>query len=283
MKIIFYILTLLFQLNIIAQIPPVFLPFPKDALTMTTVDSGNIRVWYALNPIDINDSKTYDDLQRLEIGKYISKYYSHFVYTSDSLCTEWGKKHPKTQSAPNRMGDAGKRSDSWSEYHYSEYFKDFLNDTFTEYARMPRNIPNYQYAETVPVQEWEIQDDTSTIAGYPCQKAITRFRGRDYIAWFALDIPINNGPWKFGGLPGLILKVYDKEKLYLFECIKIENNKKKYPIRKYNYKDFSKVKRQKVLQLQKELNEDYFKIAGWVMVNQSKEFIKIPYYPLELE
>lgn len=34
--------------------------------------------------------------------------------------------------------------------------------------------------------------------------ATTQFRGLTYTAWFALDIPINEGPWKFHGLPGLI-------------------------------------------------------------------------------
>lgn len=58
------------------------------------------------------------------------------------------------------------------------------------------------------------------------------FRGRSYVAWFTMDIPIENGPWKFAGLPGLILKVYDDKKLYDFECVKIEKNKISFPIKK---------------------------------------------------
>ncbi|MDR2651853.1 MAG: hypothetical protein LBC68_06010 [Prevotellaceae bacterium] len=42
------------------------------------------------------------------------------------------------------------------------------------------------------------------------------------------DIPIDNGPWKFGGLPGM--KVYDNDKKFVFECIGIQ------------YKQFSIIK-----------------------------------------
>ncbi|MDR2651856.1 MAG: hypothetical protein LBC68_06025, partial [Prevotellaceae bacterium] len=80
---------------------------------MTTVDSGNIRILYALNATDINNTDTYDDLQRLEIGTRLSKYYSYFIYKSDSLCTctkkDWIKKHPFAQSIPNcRVSVTGK-------------------------------------------------------------------------------------------------------------------------------------------------------------------------------
>jgi GLPGLI family protein len=39
-----------------------------------------------------------------------------------------------------------------------------------------------------------------------------------HTAWFALDIPISDGPWKFCGLPGLIMEVYDKGEQQYF-CI----------------------------------------------------------------
>jgi GLPGLI family protein len=262
---------------------PVWPPYPRDISNEQTVDSGNIRIWYALNAVDINKPETYDDLQRLEIGVLFSKYYSCFVYNSDSLCTDWGKKHPNARSAPTRMGDSGKDG-NWSEYYYSEYFKNLSQNVFTEYARMPMRISNYQCSETIPVQNWSIEDDTLTIAAYPCQKAACRFRGRDYIAWFAPDIPINNGPWKFGGLPGLILKVYDKDNQYVFECIKIENCREKYPIKMYNYESYGKIEREKMLQLQKKIHEDYYTLAGMVVTSSSgPPNKKVPYVPLEME
>jgi GLPGLI family protein len=264
-----------------AQIP-VATPLPRNISNMGTIDSGNIRILYALNAADINNPETYDDLQRLEIGKYLSKYYSYFIYNSDSLCTEWSKKHPNAASLPNRMGVHGKQKYGWSEYYYSEYFKDFSNNTLTEYARMPAYMQNYncQYSEILPTYDWKIRDDTLIVAGYLCQKAECSFRGRNYIAWFTVDIPVNNGPWKFGGLPGLIMKIYDSDKLYIFECIKVETYKKRYPVKIYDYNSYVEIDRKKLLNLQKNIKEDFFQLLG---ITSKSKYSKIPYHPLELE
>lgn len=55
-----------------------------------------------------------------------------------------------------------------------------------------------------------------------CRKATGYFRGRNYIAWFCSDIPIPYGPWKLGGLPGLIIKAYDSKGEISFECLGYE-------------------------------------------------------------
>ena len=56
----------------------------------------------------------------------------------------------------------------------------------------------------------------STILGYTCHKATTRFRGRDYVAWYTEEIPLSYGPYKFRGLPGLITCIYDKDRDHVF-------------------------------------------------------------------
>lgn len=60
--------------------------------------------------------------------------------------------------------------------------------------------------------QWNITGEKKTIDAFEAIKARTDFRGRSYTAWFTTDIPIDIGPWKFHGLPGLILEVYDDEK-----------------------------------------------------------------------
>ncbi|MDD4697512.1 MAG: GLPGLI family protein [Fermentimonas sp.] len=277
-----FIFTVLFCYNTIAQ-NPIFRPIARKAMEMTVVDSGYVRVWYAFNALDIHKPETYDDMQRLEIGSGISKYFSHFVYTCDSLIVDFRKKNKNASGIPRWMGDRGKEY-GWSEYFYSEYFKDFGKNTLTEYARMPHGgIPNFQYTEAMPVQIWEMQQDTLTIAGFLCQKATCRFRGRSYTAWFAHDIPISNGPWKFGGLPGLILKVYDEGKEYLFECVRIENFRQKYPIKIHDdYRNYRKTERKEVLKLQKAIHDDYNKVAG-IISETPRPRNEISYRPLELE
>ena len=67
------------------------------------------------------------------------------------------------------------------------------------------------YADTLHPMEWEIKDEEKSINGVLCKLATTFFKGRNYNAWFAPTISISNGPWKLGGLPGLILEAYDDE------------------------------------------------------------------------
>lgn len=66
---------------------------------------------------------------------------------------------------------------------------------------------------------WEIQEDTMSVLGYTCTKATCDFGGRSYMAWFTQAIPINDGPYKFYGLPGMILKIEVSEKLFQFQAI----------------------------------------------------------------
>ena len=84
-------------------------------------------------------------------------------------------------------------------------YKDFIKkDMFSE-----ENIFTkvFDVKDELNVFKWKIETDTLTILNYKCRKASLTFRGRDYVAYFSEEIPISDGPWKFNGLPGLILKV----------------------------------------------------------------------------
>lgn len=258
----------------------VIIPSHKKTTGMSIVDTASVRIFYALNADNIHDVKTYIDLQCLEIGQRMSKYYSRFVFVSDSLVTKWEIENSNKDYCYRRLGEGGKKPDGWSEYQFSEYFK--TPNSLTEYARMPHAMRKHdcQYTEPYPLQDWTIQADTLNVNGYLCQKATCHFRGRDFVAWFAKDIPIDNGPWKFGGLPGLILKVYDTKLLYTFECVKVESSPSQ--MRMYDYSSFKAVDRTKLLKLQRAINENYRKTGGAVSLS-GRPFVFTPYEPLELE
>jgi len=251
------------------------------------VDSGYFRVLYAMNAVDINDTKTYDDLQRLEIGLNSSKYYSYFVFSNDSLAKVEAKKNSFSGGAPTMAGGKwGKNGYKWSLLIWSFFYKDFSKHSLSEQALMPWGVSSYDYTEEMPVQDWILEDDTLKVCGYLCQKATCHFRGREFVAWFTTEIPISNGPWKFGGLPGLILKVNDIDLLYTFEGIKVENLAKKFPILMYDNKTFQRFERTKLRALEKEIYSNYFKVAGITNTDQNgtpRPFIPISYHPLELE
>lgn len=74
---------------------------------------------------------------------------------------------------------------------------------------------------------WKLSEETKTIGNIKCQKAEVDYGGRAWIAWFAKEIPFQEGPYVFNGLPGLIVEIYDDHKDYLFKLIKIKKNKHK--------------------------------------------------------
>ena len=92
-------------------------------------------------------------------------------------------------------------------------------------------------------QQWTIiSDSVKTILGYTCQKATCSYRGRNYEAWYNPDLPVNAGPWKFSGLPGLIMSVQDTKGHYTFEIKGLMKVKEpieyiEYSNRKYSHSD----------------------------------------------
>lgn len=108
-------------------------------------------------------------------------------------------------------------------------YKDYLNNNiYTGYHILQTN---YSLKDDLKLMDWKMTDETSEILGYSCQAAKTHFRGRDYVAYFTTEIPVSEGPFKFNGLPGMILKVSNvdpKERkisnskdTYNWECIDI--------------------------------------------------------------
>lgn len=83
----------------------------------------------------------------------------------------------------------------------------------------PQNIA---YNEDVKFN-WSILSDKVKIGTYTTQKATTEFGGRKWTAWFSTDIPFQDGPYKFYGLPGLIVKIEDDGGNYSWE---LKGNKK---------------------------------------------------------
>ena len=92
--------------------------------------------------------------------------------------------------------------------------KDFKTGTKNFKTRIARD--NYLYTED-RTMDWKILPETAKIGDYKTQKAETNFAGRTWFAWFTTDIPFQDGPYKFSGLPGLIVKVEDSNGDFSFD------------------------------------------------------------------
>ncbi len=75
------------------------------------------------------------------------------------------------------------------------------------------------YKEPV-IGNWRLMDETKVINTMNCKKATVTYKGRNWIAWYSTEIPFPYGPYKFSGLPGLIIKVTDDKNEYDFELVK---------------------------------------------------------------
>ena len=259
----------------------------------TVVDTSDVRVYYALNADSLSNQDTYVDLRVLEVGSKVTKCSSEFVREGEEhqkeILKTWKLNHPHADGVPRPHPIHGKRSDYWNEIQYTDIYIE--GETATEYHTMPHGFQgeNGYLTSHYPSQNWTLSDDTASILDHKCQKATCHWRGRDFVAWFASDIPIRRGPWLFGGLPGLILKIYDKDRHYTFEAVTIQRGKQ--PIIRYAYDSYRKGSRERYLKLNHDLNAEYKNTIGrmgGMMKNAAGEWVpssggKIPYEPLELE
>lgn len=71
-----------------------------------------------------------------------------------------------------------------------------------------------------------ITDSKTELFGYSCQLATTEYSGRVWNVWFTVDIPVSAGPWKFHGLPGLILRAEDSEHQFVFDAVGLSSKEK---------------------------------------------------------
>lgn len=110
---------------------------------------------------------------------------------------------------------------------------------------------NFRYEEELNQFSWEILPDTKEIKGYIAQKARTHFAGRNYTGYFTTEIPISEGPYKFNGLPGLILEIEDDKGHYNFKLISFERYNKPVPI-EVKESDYIKTGKDKLQELKKE-------------------------------
>ena len=164
-----------------------------------------------------------DDLLILQIGKEVSKCYSYYTFQCDSLrrtpdgAKVWSELFRRATEKDGIYGD-------FPHVRMSTYvYKNYPTGQMTITDRI--SLQDYCYVDSLHTQTWTMGDSTREVLGYTCQQATADFRGRRWTAWFATDIPISDGPWKLGGLPGLILEAYDEGQQYVFTAVGLERVK----------------------------------------------------------
>jgi len=175
----------------------------------------------------LNDTltgKTKDDLLVLQIGTRISKCFSHYSNQVDSLSAL-----PNGDMIIGKMiNDAMNNGEFMRGKYPHKRLKTYIYKNYPEGCMTVTDgliLQDYRYVDSLHTQTWTMGDSTREVLGYTCQQATADFRGRRWTAWFATDIPVSDGPWKLGGLPGLILEAYDEGQQHVFTAVGLEQVK----------------------------------------------------------
>ncbi len=246
------------------------------------IDSTMLECQYnMLYVADKTDTTKVRSLMKLQVGSFVSKFYPIIQEMKDNYS---GNKDINESLNNNSKwttlyGTGANNGEVWS------YSSGVVKERF--HSWLERN-QCFEYEEPTIDMEWVITNQTKEIHGYHTILATTHFRGREWDAWFTMDIPVNTGPWKLRGLPGLILEASDKSGEYLFSCVGL--SKVSNPINYYEVKNTVSMTRKKWRQYAKNLHEhpyDIFAQGSSLTVIVQGERVNtswtIPYNPIELE
>ena len=201
----------------------------------TILDNAILSIIYRFEHkvTDNKDVRLNPDTMQLVSGPIFSIYFDRNNETRRKLFSDFHNKN-----------DAPK---GWASVSYPDFLEmatdddnlfipQKVGDTYELYKERDKNLITvmdfddssfmdnlyFFYEEHMRPIGWEIHEDTTSVLGYVCTKATCYFGGRSYTAWFTRDIPINDGPYKFYGLPGMIMKLEDSEGIFKFTAIGLE-------------------------------------------------------------
>ena len=196
-----------------------------DVKKSEPIDELVFRAQYELKMVEDTtktDCQPNSETMMLEVGKKCSQFYSYTTYLRDStLIADY----------------ANKVSQDILQQHAKAYgngrityriYKNYPTGKVTTLDRLATS--NFRCEEKNEKPVWTLLSDTATILTYHCRKATCHFRGRSYTAWFTMEIPVSEGPWKLCGLPGFIIKAEDARGHYSFECTGIEQSDESKPL-----------------------------------------------------
>jgi len=188
----------------------------KEQTDTLQLDKVAYRITYKTRSVKDTTQVPYkylDDEMRLDIGQNgVSHFYSQTLRIRTEMVQQMYKAGAGFDMTKLPKGGAL----SWEFYkNYPEAGRTLLLDKV--------GADDYQCEEKTETPDWQmVPDSTREVLGYQCQLATARFKGRQWSAWYTEDIPLDEGPWKLRGLPGLVLSAYDAQRQYIFEGAGLE-------------------------------------------------------------
>ena len=218
--------------------------------------------------VDTLSGKTAKDWLVLQIGKNMSKCYSYYSMQVDSIFASPDRDVILRQQINAAIGS----KTEWPHKRMKAYvYKNYPQGKMTVTDGLL--MQDYIYENTLYAQNWVIQDSSKLILGHECQKAVCHYRGHCWTAWFAMDIPITDGPWKLCGLPGLILEATTEDNSHAFKLLGMEKVSKEPIVFSKTYVGNNKFEK---TTFEKFLKEQYIFLFGDFQSQTQLQGIDIP-------
>ena len=158
----------------------------------------------------------------LQVGKNYSKFCTKTTLLKDSII--YAKQvGGSSQSIMDKLVKIAQGSPNNLLCKY-EIYKNYPQKVFLTLNSLLNRDYKFQVVQTAII-DWSVDERDTVICGYNCNMATTSYAGRRYVAWFTSEIPVSEGPYKFNGLPGLILYIMDDQKQHVFKIISIQQPK----------------------------------------------------------
>lgn len=103
--------------------------------------------------------------------------------------------------------------------------------------------------------DWKLEDEEKIIGEHKVSKATAKINNTDVIAWFAKDIPVQDGPLHYYGLPGLILELEGENNTY--HAISIKQNDTESKVTRpskgkvVTFKEYNEIKDERINEVRK--------------------------------
>jgi len=191
-----------------------FIPILVFCQQVSQKNVSDLMIKYSYESIKdtIQIEKKNNELMTLAINNNSSIYYSEKFQQALDLM----KKKMDMALNSNTTIEINGKDFSMPKVKHSVFHKD--NDIFVS-SQLGRDLFTFKASNL----KWKTNfTDTKDIIGYKCNKATILFNGRVYTAWYTKEIPISEGPYRFKGLPGLILYIEDEKGFDKFEAVSIE-------------------------------------------------------------
>ncbi len=181
------------------------------ALSKFSYSQNNNQIIATYDFINKNENKI--EIVNLYIEK--TKAYSEFIKLKSSKDTLYADEFEDIHFKKEPNDTIGK-----------QYFLTNKNIIFRDHIYTENNFVPVIVNENMPNYNWKLDSDTIKIGSYLCNKAKLEFRGRNYNFWYTTEITTQFGPWKFFGLPGLIVKIVSEDKTIQFQLVRLEYSNK---------------------------------------------------------